>query len=143
MVFQSYALYPHMTVYKNIAFPLKAQGVLRADIPKKVEWAAGLFGIGRLLHRKPRQLSGGERQRVAVARALAHHPKLIVADEPTGSLDAETGSHVLELVQRLRERHGMTVVLVTNDEDVARLADRNLRLRDGLIAAGAPRPARV
>src|SRR5437773_7207604 len=74
MVFQSYALYPHMTVFKNIAFPLKAQGLRREEIPKKIEWAAALFGIGHLLGRKPRQLSGGERQRVALARAVVREP---------------------------------------------------------------------
>src|SRR5438046_7129897 len=74
MVFQSYALYPHMTVFKNIAFPLKAQGVPKATRQQKVEWAAAMFGIERLLQRKPRQLSGGERQRVALARAMVREP---------------------------------------------------------------------
>src|SRR5437016_14262894 len=74
MVFQSYALYPHMSVYKNIAFPLKAQGVPKATIPQKVEWAASLFGIEKLLQRKPRQLAGGDRQRVAQARAVVREP---------------------------------------------------------------------
>src|SRR5439155_8123024 len=74
MVFQSYALYPHMTVYKNIAFPLKAQRIPKTEIPKKVAWATGLFGIGHLLERKPRELSGGERQRVALARAVVREP---------------------------------------------------------------------
>src|SRR5438046_7837618 len=82
MVFQSYALYPHMTVFKNIAFPLKAQRVAKAAIPQKVEWAASLFGIGHLLHRKPRELSGGERQRVALARALVREPAVFLLDEP-------------------------------------------------------------
>src|SRR5919204_2245727 len=80
MVFQSYALYPHMTVEKNIAFPLKAQGVSRADIPVKVQWAASLFGLQRMLNRKPRELSGGERQRVALARALVREPSVFLLD---------------------------------------------------------------
>src|SRR5712692_2446360 len=89
MVFQSYALYPHMTVFKNIAFPLKAQGVPREEIPKKVEWATALFGIGHLLQRKPRQLSGGERQRVALARAVVREPAVFLHDEPLSNLDAK------------------------------------------------------
>src|SRR5688572_30131560 len=80
MVFQSYALYPHMTVFKNIAFPLKAQRVKKAVIPQKVEWAASLFGIGHLLHRNPRELSGGEPQRVALARALVREPAVFLFD---------------------------------------------------------------
>jgi putative ABC transport system ATP-binding protein len=89
-------------------------------------------------------LSGGERQRVALARALANDPRLLLADEPTGSLDADTGAHVLGLIERLRDERGMTVLLVTNDDGVAAAADRTLRLRDGrVIPADAPRPARA
>src|SRR5437899_1367388 len=82
MVFQSYALYPHLSVYKNIAFPLKAQNVPRDQHQKKVEWAAGLLGIGALLDRKPRELSGGERQRVALARAIVREPAVFLLDDP-------------------------------------------------------------
>src|SRR5213083_1826047 len=89
MVFQSYALYPHMTVEKNIDFPLKAQGLRREEIPKKIEWAAALFGISHLLGRKPRQLSGGERQRVALARAVVREPAVFLLDEPLSNLDAK------------------------------------------------------
>ena len=77
MVFQSYALYPHMTIYKNIAFPLKAMGMGKEDMKKKVDWSASMLGIERLLRRKPRELSGGERQRVALARSFAKRPKLL------------------------------------------------------------------
>jgi multiple sugar transport system ATP-binding protein len=132
MVFQSYALYPHLTVYKNIAFPLKAQGVPKAEIPGKVQWAASLFGIERLLERKPRQLSGGERQRVAIARALMNQPQVLLADEPTGNLDEKTGAEILDLIAK-QHQAGLTIVMVTHDEAIAQRADRVVKLHDGRV----------
>ena len=142
-VFQFHDLIPTLTASENVQLPLLGRGRGRREREARARELLREVGLETRAHARPTVLSGGERQRVALARALANEPRLLLADEPTGSLDAETGAHVLELVQGLRERHGMTVVLVTNDEDVARLADRNLRLRDGLIAAAAPRSARV
>jgi putative ABC transport system ATP-binding protein len=88
---------------------------------------------------RPSVLSGGERQRVAIARALANEPRLLLADEPTGALDSATGAQVLELLQQLQAQHGMTILLVTNDDGVAAHADRTLRLRDGVVHADATR----
>jgi multiple sugar transport system ATP-binding protein len=116
MVFQSYALYPHMTVANNIAFPLKAQGMDPTERAKKVEWAAGLFGIERLLHRRPRQLSGGERQRVALARALVREPTVFLLDEPLSNLDAKLRAAARDDLMEFQRRIGITTIYVTHDQ---------------------------
>jgi len=134
MVFQSYALYPHMTVRKNIAFPLKAQGVPRDDIPRKVEWAASLFGIEKLLHRKPRELSGGERQRVALARALVREPSAFLLDEPLSNLDAKLRASARDELQQLQRRIGTTTIYVTHDQvEAMGLGDRIAVMRSGKV----------
>src|SRR5438034_8557548 len=116
MVFQSYALYPHMSVFKNIAFPLKAQRVEKPAIPQKVEWAAALFGIGHLLHRKPRELSGGERQRVALARAMVREPSVFLLDEPLSNLDAKLRTSARDELQHFQRRLGTATIYVTHDQ---------------------------
>jgi multiple sugar transport system ATP-binding protein len=134
MVFQSYALYPHMTVFKNIAFPLKAQGVPRADIPRKVEWAAALFGIDRLLQRKPRQLSGGERQRVALARAVVREPAVFLLDEPLSNLDAKLRTAARDELQQFQRRLGTTTIYVTHDQiEAMGLGDRIAVMQGGQV----------
>jgi multiple sugar transport system ATP-binding protein len=134
MVFQSYALYPHMTVLKNIAFPLKAQGVSKALIPQKVEWAAGLFGIGHLLHRKPRELSGGERQRVALARALVREPAVFLLDEPLSNLDAQLRASARDELQQFQRRIGTTTIYVTHDQvEAMGLGDRIAVMKSGTV----------
>ena len=134
MVFQSYALYPHMTVLKNIAFPLKAQGVDRAEIPKKVEWAASLFGIERLLHRKPRELSGGERQRVALARAVVREPSVFLLDEPLSNLDAKLRASARDELQQFQRRIGTTTIYVTHDQiEAMGLGDRIAVMQGGKV----------
>src|ERR1700737_3734812 len=116
MVFQSYALYPHMTVAKNIAFPLKAQGVDKHSIPERVQRAASMFGIERLLHRKPRQLSGGERQRVPLARAMVREPSVFLLDEPLSNLDAKLRTAARDDRQHFQRRLGTTTIYVTHDQ---------------------------
>src|SRR5499427_4964987 len=134
MVFQSYALYPHLTVYKNIAFPLKAQGVPKAEHRKKVEWAAGLLGIGRLLDRKPRELSGGERQRVALARAIVREPAVFLLDEPLSNLDAKLRASAREELERFHTSVGTTTIYVTHDQvEAMAMGDRIVVMNFGEV----------
>jgi multiple sugar transport system ATP-binding protein len=134
MVFQSYALYPHMSVYKNIAFPLKAQGAAKSSIPEKVEWAAGLFGIKQLLQRKPRELSGGERQRVALARALVREPAVFLLDEPLSNLDAQLRASARDELQQFQRKIGTTTVYVTHDQvEAMGLGDRIAVMQSGTV----------
>jgi multiple sugar transport system ATP-binding protein len=134
MVFQSYALYPHLTVYKNIAFPLSARGVAQQAIKDKVTWAAGMFGIERLLDRKPRQLSGGERQRVALARALVREPVVFLLDEPLSNLDAKLRTSARVELQQFQRRVGTTTIYVTHDQiEAMGLGDRVAVLNAGKI----------
>jgi multiple sugar transport system ATP-binding protein len=134
MVFQSYALYPHMTVYDNIAFPLKAQGVAREEIPKRVQWAASLFGIAGLLTRRPRQLSGGERQRVALARALVREPAVFLLDEPLSNLDAKLRASARDELQQFQRRIGTTTIYVTHDQvEAMGLGDRIAVMERGRV----------
>lgn len=140
MVFQSYALYPHKTVFKNIAFPLTVEGLSRKEICKKVEWAAGLLGIGHLLERMPSQVSGGEKQRVAIARALVRRPKVLLMDEPLSNLDAQVRHTAREELKLFQREIGVTTVYVTHDQAEAMgLGDRIAVLNEGVIRQiGAP-----
>src|SRR5215510_4634418 len=141
MVFQSYALYPHLTVYKNIAFPLKAQGVPKATHKEKVEWAASLLGIGSLLNRKPRELSGGERQRVALARAIVREPSVFLLDEPLSNLDAKLRLSAREELEHFHRRIGTTTIYVTHDQlEAMAMGDRIVVLHQGTVRQiGTPR----
>ena len=130
-VFQSFQLLPNFTALENVLLPLEL-----IDAPDAGERAAELLeqvGLAERTDHYPGQLSGGEQQRVALARAFAAAPALLLADEPTGNLDGANGQHVLEMLDALRRRHGTTLVLVTHDEAVSRLADRRIHLRDGRI----------
>src|SRR5437588_5935334 len=134
MVFQSYALYPHLSVYKNIAFPLQAQKVKKELHKEKVEWAASLLGIGSLLERKPRELSGGERQRVALARAIVREPSVFLLDEPLSNLDAKLRLSAREELERFHKRVGTTTIYVTHDEvEAMAMGDRVVVLNKGYV----------
>src|SRR6058998_3529372 len=125
MVFQSYALYPHRTVFQNIAFPLEASRLPRTQIAEKVQRAADMFGISRYLDRYPRQLSGGERQRVALCRALVRDPKVFLLDEPLANLDAKLRNTARDELKRFQRQIRTTTVLVTHDQvEALGLGDR-------------------
>ena len=134
MVFQSYALYPHMSVYDNMAFGLKLRKFDKADIDRRVMEAAKTLGIENLLKRKPKELSGGQRQRASLARALALKPSLLIADEPTSALDVSVQAKVLELFKKLQAEIGFACLFITHDLAVVdMLADRIMVMHKGEI----------
>ena len=133
IVFQGFHLIPTMTATENVALPLEFAGV--ADAFARAEAALGDVGLGHRLTHYPAQLSGGEQQRVAVARAFATRPKLLLADEPTGNLDGATGRQVMSLMFALTRTAGATLLLITHDTTIAEQCDRVIHIADGLIAA--------
>jgi putative ABC transport system ATP-binding protein len=139
-VFQFHHLIPTLNAAENVQVPMMGRGLGRVEREQRALELLEDCAIGHRAQASPTTLSGGERQRVAIARALANGPPLLLADEPTGALDSATGGQIVELLLSLRERRGTTILLVTNDEDVAELADRTLRIRDGRVD---PQPARI
>jgi multiple sugar transport system ATP-binding protein len=134
MVFQNYALYPHMSVYDNMAFGLKMRKFEKAEIAKRVKDAADILGIGELLKRKPRQLSGGQRQRVALGRAIVRHPRVFLFDEPLSNLDAKLRVQMRVELKKLHLRLGTTAVYVTHDQvEAMTLGDRVVVMKDGWV----------
>jgi ABC-type lipoprotein export system ATPase subunit len=139
-VFQFHNLIPTLTALENVQVPMFGRRVGRSEREARARSLLREVGLERRERSFPGTLSGGERQRVALARALANEPRLLLADEPTGSLDSDTGAQVLRLIERVRAERRTTVLLVTNDEGVAAAAGRTLRLLDGRVTpAGAPR----
>ncbi|MBY0338566.1 MAG: sn-glycerol-3-phosphate ABC transporter ATP-binding protein UgpC [Acetobacteraceae bacterium] len=135
MVFQNYALYPHMTVAQNMGYGLKIRGLPRLEIDKRVQAAADLLGIGHLLDRRPRQLSGGQRQRVAMGRAIVREPKLFLFDEPLSNLDAKLRVQMRAEIRRLQKRLGVTSLFVTHDQvEAMTLGDRLVVMNQGRAA---------
>ncbi|HEX3864194.1 MAG TPA: sn-glycerol-3-phosphate ABC transporter ATP-binding protein UgpC [Stellaceae bacterium] len=134
MVFQNYALYPHMSVYDNMAFGLKMRKFDKPEIAKRVQDAAEILGIEQLLKRKPRQLSGGQRQRVALGRAIVRHPQVFLFDEPLSNLDAKLRVQMRVELKKLHERLGTTAIYVTHDQvEAMTLGDRVVVMRDGRV----------
>ena len=140
MVFQSFALYPHLTVFRNLALPLELRAVPRTETEDRVARAADLLDIAFLLNRKPGKLSGGQRQRVALARAIIRNPAVFLFDEPLSNLDAQHRAELRREIVALHRNAGASLVLVTHDQaDAAAIADRVVVMRHGRIAeTGAP-----
>ena len=139
MVFQNYALYPHMTVYKNMAFSLKLRRTSKGEIERRVKAAADILGIGDLLERKPKQLSGGQRQRVAVGRAIVRQPEVFLFDEPLSNLDAKLRVNMRAELIKLHERLDATMIYVTHDQvEAMTMGDRIVVMRNGFIQQVGP-----
>src|SRR6059036_2338572 len=140
MVFQNYALYPHMTVHENMSFGLRLKKLPKDEIRRRVAAVAGILGIGELLDRKPKQLSGGQRQRVAIGRAIVRNPKVFLFDEPLSNLDASLRVQMRIEIAKLHQRMGATMVYVTHDQvEAMTLADKIVVLNAGNIEqVGSP-----
>jgi iron(III) transport system ATP-binding protein len=133
MVFQNYAVWPHMTVRENVAYPLKIKKLSKSLIKEKLETILHTVGLAHLAERYPNQLSGGEQQRVAIARAIINRPSIILADEPTGNLDTENSTIVLDMLRELNQEFRQTIVMITHNPEAAAVASRTIEMRDGAI----------
>ena len=140
MVFQSYALYPHMTVRENMGFALRFAGVPKPEIDKQVDEAARILELAPLMNRRPKELSGGQRQRVAIGRAIVRHPQVFLFDEPLSNLDAELRVHMRIEIARLHKELATTIIYVTHDQvEAMTLADKIVVMREGSVAqVGTP-----
>ncbi len=137
-VFQRFYLMPTLSARENVELPMAEAGVGKADRQARAKELLAYVGLGHRERHRPSELSGGEQQRVAIARALANRPAILLADEPTGELDARTGAEIIGLFDRLN-RDGTTLIVVTHDEDLASAARRKIHMRDGTIVDGAER----
>jgi putative ABC transport system ATP-binding protein len=137
-VFQSFQLIPTLTALENVQVPLELRGDDGA--PERARELLARVGLGDRFHHFPNQLSGGEQQRVAIARAFSNAPRLLFADEPTGNLDSETGARIVELLEGINRESRTTIILVTHDLNLARRAQRIIRLADGAVVSDAPAP---
>ena len=133
LVFQSFHLIPTLSALENVAFPLYPSDISVAERSERAASRLEMVGLADRATHRPSRLSGGEQQRVAIARALINNPDLILADEPTGNLDSETGKEILTLFHRLRNEAGVAFLIVTHDDEVAATADRVIRMKDGKI----------
>ena len=134
-VFQNFNLLPYASAYENVELPMIFLGVNTAERKKRAEMLLQRVGLGDRMDHKPNELSGGQQQRVAIARALVNNPKIILADEPTGNLDTESGKEIIDLFQELW-RQGNTIIMITHDDEIAKMCPRVIHLRDGKIENG-------
>lgn len=132
-VFQAYHILPELNILENVMLPAMLAGTPRKEAALHAESLLESVNLSHRIKHRPNELSGGEQQRAAIARALINEPNLLLADEPTGNLDHETGREILDLFEKIREKHKMTIVMVTHDRNVASLADRIVQLKNGLI----------
>lgn len=133
-VFQDANLMPILNAIENVELPMECNGTKKEERTKRAKYLLKLVGLEERMKQRPNQLSAGERQRVAIARAFANQPSIILADEPTGNLDSETGSRIMELLKRLNHNIGTTIILVTHDDKMALYADKKMVIEDGKIA---------
>ena len=136
-IFQTHNLVPVLTAYENIELPLLLLPISRSERRKRIDIALQATGLVDRADHYPRQMSGGQEQRVGIARAIVAHPKVVVADEPTGDLDPDTSSQILDLLKRLNEQLDVTLIMVTHDTDAAKFADQQYRLDHGKLKEGA------
>jgi putative ABC transport system ATP-binding protein len=132
-VFQAYNLIPGLTALENVALPMRFNGYGRGDSQRRASQILTKVGLANRAHHKPNELSGGEQQRVAIARALVNDPDIIMGDEPTGNLDTKTGKEIMDTLRDLHDKTGKTVIIVTHDTKLAKLAPRQIRMLDGRV----------
>jgi putative ABC transport system ATP-binding protein len=135
-VFQQYHLIPAMNILENVMLPLKYQKVDRVARLERASAALEAVGLGERIHHRPHELSGGQKQRVAIARAMVTQPKILLADEPTGALDTETGKQVMEMFRAINKERGTTIIIVTHDPRIGDSTERCIRILDGQIVEG-------
>ena len=132
-VFQSFFLLPRLTALQNVVLPLFYRGLDQQQAATAAQTMLEKVGVGHLAHNRPNQLSGGQQQRVAIARALVGDPKVILADEPTGALDSDTGHEVMQLLTDLHRKENRTIVIITHDKDISRRCERVMTIKDGVL----------